>query len=134
MVSLIIGAWPAFRTFGPAFVVTQVWNPVTHEFGALAPIYGTLVTSAIAMLIGIPVAFGIAVFITEICPIWLKRPIGDDDRIAGGDPEHHLRHMGPLCVCPVCPAVYPAGNNRLRSATYPESARCSPVLRSVSAS
>ncbi len=75
MVSLIAGAWPALHTFGLAFVVTQVWNPVTKEFGALGPIYGTLVTSAIAMLIGVPVAFGVAVFITEISPIWLKRPL-----------------------------------------------------------
>jgi phosphate transport system permease protein len=75
IVSLIIGAWPAFRTFGPAFVVREIWNPVTQQFGALAPIYGTLITSAIAMLIGIPVAFGVALFITEICPIWLKRPL-----------------------------------------------------------
>ena len=75
IVALIAGAWPALRTFGFGFVVTQMWNPVTKEFGALAPIYGTLVTSAIAMLIGIPVAFGVAVFITEISPIWLKRPL-----------------------------------------------------------
>jgi phosphate transport system permease protein len=75
IVSLIAGAWPALQTFGPAFVIRQVWNPVSQQFGALAPIYGTLVTSAIAMLIGIPVAFGVAVFITEICPIWLKRPL-----------------------------------------------------------
>ena len=76
MVSLIIGAWPALRTFGFfSFIGTQVWDPVTQQFGALAAIYGTLVTSAIAMLIGIPVAFGVAVFITEISPIWLKRPL-----------------------------------------------------------
>ena len=75
MVSLIAGAWPALHTFGLAFVVTEMWNPVTKEFGALGPIYGTLVTSAIAMLIGVPVAFGFAVFITEISPIWLKRPL-----------------------------------------------------------
>jgi phosphate transport system permease protein len=75
IVSLVTGAWPALRTFGPAFVVSEVWNPVTQQFGALAPIFGTLVTSAIAMLIGIPVAFGVAVFITEISPIWLKRPM-----------------------------------------------------------
>ena len=75
IVALIDGALPAFRTFGFSFVVTEVWNPVTQKFGALAPIYGTLVTSAIAMLIGIPVAFGVAVFITEICPLWLKRPL-----------------------------------------------------------
>ena len=73
--ALIEGALPAFRTFGLSFVVTEVWNPVTEKFGALAPIYGTLVTSAIAMLVGIPVAFGVALFITEICPLWLKRPL-----------------------------------------------------------
>jgi phosphate transport system permease protein len=75
IVALFDGALPAFRTFGLSFVVTEVWNPVTEKFGALGPIYGTLVTSAIAMLVGIPVAFGVAMFITEICPLWLKRPL-----------------------------------------------------------
>jgi phosphate transport system permease protein len=75
IVALVQGAIPALRTFGFSFVFTKVWNPVTEKFGALAPIYGTLVTSAIAMLVGIPVAFGVAVFITEICPLWLKRPL-----------------------------------------------------------
>ncbi|MBV9858920.1 MAG: phosphate ABC transporter permease subunit PstC [Alphaproteobacteria bacterium] len=75
ILALIAGAWPALKAFGPAFLVTNVWNPVTERFGALAPIYGTVVTSAIAMVIGIPVAFGIAVFITELCPPWLKRPL-----------------------------------------------------------
>jgi phosphate transport system permease protein len=75
IVALVEGALPALRTFGFSFFVTEVWNPVTKKFGALAPIYGTLVTSAIAMVVGIPVAFGVAVFITEICPRWLKRPL-----------------------------------------------------------
>jgi phosphate transport system permease protein len=75
IVALISGSLPALRTFGVSFLYTDVWNPVTEKFGALAPIYGTLVTSAIAMLVGIPVAFGVAVFITEICPLWLKRPL-----------------------------------------------------------
>ncbi len=75
IVSLVGGALPALRAFGLSFVATEVWNPVTQKFGALAAIYGTLVTSAIAMLVGIPVAFGIAVFITEICPTWAKRPL-----------------------------------------------------------
>jgi phosphate transport system permease protein len=75
IVSLIAGALPALRTFGFGFLIADVWNPVTEKFGALAPIYGTLVTSAIAMLIGIPVAFGVALFITELCPKWLKRPL-----------------------------------------------------------
>ena len=75
LVALVQGAWPALHAFGFSFLYTGAWNPVTNKFGALAPIYGTLVTSAIAMVVGIPVAFGVAVFITEISPIWLKRPL-----------------------------------------------------------
>jgi phosphate transport system permease protein len=74
--ALAWAAMPAFEKFGPAFLVTNVWNPVTGEFGALAPIYGTLVTSGIALLIGVPVSFGIALFLTEMCPAYLKRPLG----------------------------------------------------------
>ena len=75
ILALISGALPALSEFRFGFLVNQEWNPVTEKFGALAPIYGTLVTSAIAMLIAIPVAFGIALFITELCPVWLKRPL-----------------------------------------------------------
>jgi phosphate transport system permease protein len=76
LVSLFIGAAPALKKFGFGFLASRAWNPVTEEFGALVSIYGTLITSAIAMVIGIPVSFGIALFITELSPIWLKRPIG----------------------------------------------------------
>jgi phosphate transport system permease protein len=76
IVTLAVSAWPALQRFGPGFFASSVWNPVTHEFGALAPIYGTLVTSAIALLIGVPVSFGIALFLTEMCPVALKRPLG----------------------------------------------------------
>ena len=76
LASLAYGAWPALETFGWRFLVTEVWNPVTQKFGALAPIYGTVITSIIAMLIAIPIAFGIAVFLTETCPRWLRTPIG----------------------------------------------------------
>ena len=76
MLALVIGAMPALLKFGWVFLSTSSWNPVTEVFGAFPAIYGTLVTSAVAMLIGIPVAFGIAIFITELCPPWLKRPIG----------------------------------------------------------
>jgi phosphate transport system permease protein len=76
IISLIIGAWPALKKFGFGFLSSTAWNPVTEEFGALVSIYGTLLTSAIAMAIGVPVSFGIALFITELCPVWLKRPIG----------------------------------------------------------
>jgi phosphate transport system permease protein len=76
MVALASGAVPALRQFGWGFIVSDSWNPVKERFGAGPAIYGTLASSAIAMLIGIPVAFGIAVFITELCPVWLKRPLG----------------------------------------------------------
>jgi len=76
LIALSIAAVPAIQKFGFGFFVTDVWNPVTKNFGALAPIYGTLVTSAIALLIGVPVSFGIALFLTEMCPAALKRPLG----------------------------------------------------------
>ncbi len=75
MISLIIGAWPAFHEFGISFVWTEVWNPVKDHYGALSPLYGTLITSVIAMVIGVPVSLGIAIFLTELCPNYLKRPI-----------------------------------------------------------
>ena len=76
IVALAYAAIPAIHAFGLSFFVTNVWNPVTRQFGALAPIYGTLVTSAIALLIGVPVSFGVALFLTEMCPVSLKRPLG----------------------------------------------------------
>ncbi len=76
VVVLALGASLAVQTFGAGFLTSTDWNPVTERFGAAAPIYGTLVTSTIAMLIGIPVSFGVALFITELAPVWLKRPIG----------------------------------------------------------
>jgi phosphate transport system permease protein len=76
LVALTVGAWPALKRFGPGFLITNEWNPVTEQFGALVPVVGTLVTSAIAMLIAIPVSFGIALFITQMAPAWLKRPVG----------------------------------------------------------
>ncbi len=76
MVSLLIGGWPAMRAFGFGFLVDQTWNPVKQVFGGAPAIYGTLVTSFLAMLIGVPLALGVAVFLTELCPPFLRRPIG----------------------------------------------------------
>ncbi|MBI3710733.1 MAG: phosphate ABC transporter permease subunit PstC [Proteobacteria bacterium] len=87
IVALIDGALPALRHFGWTFVTSESWNPVTENFGARAPIYGTLVTSLIAMLIGIPISFGIAIFITELCPPWLKRPVGVAIELLAGIPS-----------------------------------------------
>ncbi|MGN8199162.1 phosphate ABC transporter permease subunit PstC [Salinisphaera sp. RV14] len=74
-VSLVIGAWPALSKFGFGFLLSSEWNPVTDTFGALVAIFGTLVSSALAMVIAVPVSFGIALFITELSPAWLRRPI-----------------------------------------------------------
>jgi phosphate transport system permease protein len=87
MFSLIDGSLLALRTFGLDFLLEQRWNPVTEKFGALAPIYGTLVTSFIAMLIAVPVGLLIAVFLTELCPMWLRRPIGIAIELLAGIPS-----------------------------------------------
>jgi phosphate transport system permease protein len=76
LVSLAVGSQVTLAKYGPSFVWSSEWNPVTEEFGALVPIFGTLVSSAVAMLIGVPVSFGIALFLTELSPAWLKRPLG----------------------------------------------------------
>src|SRR5271166_82595 len=85
--SLIKGSMPAFQAFGLGFFTTQIWNPVTKKFGALAPIYGTVVTSFIAMLIAVPLGLGIAVFLTELCPPVLRRPIGIAIELLAGIPS-----------------------------------------------
>jgi phosphate transport system permease protein len=87
ILSLIVGSWPALSTFGFNFLVSQRWNPVTENFGALAPIYGTLVTSFIAMLIAVPLGLLIATFLTELCPMWLRRPIGIAIELLAGIPS-----------------------------------------------
>jgi phosphate transport system permease protein len=75
-IALLAGSMPALKKFGFGFLFSTEWNPVTENFGALVAIFGTLVTSAIALLIAVPVSFGIALFITQMAPKWLKRPIG----------------------------------------------------------
>ncbi|MEJ2175491.1 MAG: phosphate ABC transporter permease subunit PstC [bacterium] len=76
LVTLFIGSELTLKKYGFGFLWSAEWDPVQEEFGALVPIYGTLVTSAIAMLIGVPVSFGIALFLTELSPPWLRRPLG----------------------------------------------------------
>src|SRR3990170_132403 len=76
LLSLVFHSQLTLSKFGFGFLLDPEWNPVTQEFGALVPIYGTLVSSAIAMIIGVPVSFGIALFLTELSPVWLKRPLG----------------------------------------------------------
>jgi phosphate transport system permease protein len=100
IIALIHGAWPAISTFGPGFLVTEVWNPVSGHFGALAPIYGTLVTSLIAMLIAAPLSIGIAVFLTELCPLRLRRPLGTAIELLAGIPSIVFGFWGLFTLAP----------------------------------
>jgi phosphate transport system permease protein len=86
-ISLFIGSLPALRKFGLGFIVNAEWNPVTENFGGLVPIFGTIATSTIALLIAVPVSFGIALFLTEMCPPWLKRPLGTAIELLAGIPS-----------------------------------------------
>ncbi|WP_028452310.1 phosphate ABC transporter permease subunit PstC [Chitinilyticum aquatile] len=85
--SLVYGAWPAITTYGLPFITTVEWNPVTSAYGGWDSIYGTLLTSFIALLIAVPVSFGIAVFLTELSPIWLRRPLGIAIELLAGVPS-----------------------------------------------
>lgn len=76
IVSLILGAAPALKAFGLGFLTSAEWDPVQEKFGGLVMIYGTLASSLIALVIAVPVSFGIAIFLTELSPNWLKRPLG----------------------------------------------------------
>jgi phosphate transport system permease protein len=87
ILALLLGAMPALQKFGFAFLTTQRWNPVTEVFGGLAPIYGTVVTSLIAMLIAVPIGLMIALFLTELCPMPLRRPIGITIELLAGIPS-----------------------------------------------
>jgi phosphate transport system permease protein len=87
IISLIRGSIPALTTFGFGFLVSERWNPVTENFGALPAIYGTLITSFVAMLIAVPIGLMIAFFLTELCPQWLRRPIGIAIELLAGIPS-----------------------------------------------
>jgi phosphate transport system permease protein len=87
ILALLLGAMPALQKFGFAFLTAQRWNPVTEVFGGLAPIYGTVVTSLIAMLIAVPIGLMIALFLTELCPMPLRRPIGITIELLAGIPS-----------------------------------------------
>jgi len=87
IVSLAIGAAPAFRAFGAAFISTVEWDPINDKYGALIAIWGTLATSLIALLVAFPISFGIALFLTEICPVWLRRPMGTAVELLAGVPS-----------------------------------------------
>ncbi|MEC5215561.1 phosphate transport system permease protein [Actimicrobium sp. GrIS 1.19] len=101
IISLMMGAWPAFKEFGPAFITTVEWDPVNDKYGALIAIVGTLTTSFIALLIAFPLSFGIALFLTEICPTWLRRPLGAAVELLAGVPSIIYGMWGLFVFAPI---------------------------------
>lgn len=101
IVALIYDAWPTITKFGFDFVISSEWNPPMDRYGALVPIYGTLVTSAIALIIAVPVSFGIAVFLTELSPAWLRRPLGTAVELLAAIPSIVYGMWGLLVFAPV---------------------------------
>jgi len=87
VILLALGGWPALSKFGLNFFTTSEWNPVTDVYGAEGPIIGTLVSSVLALILALPVAFGIAVFLVEYCPIFIRRPIGVAVELLAGVPS-----------------------------------------------
>ena len=104
MASLLVGAWPAIRAFGPGFMTSAVWDPVQQQFGGLVMIYGTLMSSLVALLIAVPVSFGIALFLTELSPAWLKRPLGTAIELLAAIPSIVYGMWGLLVFAPILSA------------------------------
>lgn len=101
MLSLIIGAWPSIKEYGFGFYTSGAWSTVNDQYGALAPIYGTLVTSLIAILIAVPVSFGIAIFLTELCPPALRKPLGMAIELLAGIPSIIYGMWGLFVLAPL---------------------------------
>lgn len=101
LLSLVVGAWPAISKYGLGFLTNSVWDPVQNEYGGLVMIYGTLATSFIALLIAVPVSFGIALFLTELSPAWLKRPLGTAIELLAAVPSIVYGMWGLLVFGPI---------------------------------
>ena len=99
--SLVVGAWPALDKFGLGFLTSTTWDPVKEDFGGLVMIYGTLATSIIALVIAVPVSFGIALFLTELSPAWLKRPLGTAIELLAAVPSIVYGMWGLLVFGPI---------------------------------
>lgn len=99
--SMLWGGREALHKFGLGFFVSRTWDPVGQQFGALVPIYGTLVTALIALLIAVPVSFGIAMFLTEIAPKWLRGPVGAAIELLAGIPSIIYGMWGLFVLVPV---------------------------------
>ena len=101
IVSLFINAWPTFAKFGAKFLWYVEWDIINEEFGAAIAIVGTVLSAGIAMVIGVPLAFGIAFFLTETCPVWLRRPLGTAIELLAAVPSIIYGMFGLFVFAPV---------------------------------
>ncbi|HEY8288530.1 MAG TPA: phosphate ABC transporter permease subunit PstC [Acetobacteraceae bacterium] len=101
IVTLFIGGLPAFRRFGAGFLISDDWDPVKQVFGALVPIYGTLLTSVLALIFAVPVAFGIAFFLTELAPQWMRRPVSTAIELLAAIPSIIYGMWGFFVIVPI---------------------------------
>ncbi|HKM62702.1 MAG TPA: phosphate ABC transporter permease subunit PstC [Acidisphaera sp.] len=101
IIILFVGGWPAFREFGVAFLTNATWDPVKHVFGGAVPIYGTIITSIIALLLAVPLAFGIAFYLTELAPEWFRRPVGTAIELLAAVPSIIYGMWGFFVIVPI---------------------------------
>ena len=101
VIELFLGALPAFQQFGLSFVWTELWDPVAEQYGALVPVYGTILTAIMALVLAVPIAFGIAFFLTELAPEWLRRPVGTAVELLAAVPSIIYGMWGFFVIVPI---------------------------------
>ncbi len=112
--TMLYGGREAFDTFGLSFITSEVWDPAALVFGALAPIYGTIITSLLALLFAVPISFGIAVFLTEVSPTWLRSPLAMAIELLAGIPSIIYGMWGLFILVPLLGEhIYPWINDNL---------------------
>ena len=126
IVSLIVASMPSIKEFGFRFLWTAEWDPPSKQFGALVPIYGTIATSIIALIIAVPVSFGIALFLTELAPAWLRRPLGIAIELLAAIPSIVYGMWGLLVFAPIFAQYFREATRRGARRHVRSSARCFP--------
>ena len=101
IIELFLGGLPAFRAFGPGFLRSAIWNPVTEKFGAAVPVYGTIITSVLALIMAVPLSFGIAFYLTELAPGWVRRPVGTAIELLAAVPSIIFGMWGFFVIVPI---------------------------------
>lgn len=105
--TLVIGSWQTLTQTGPKFFVSDVWDPVRNLYGGMAPLWGTLITATIALVVGVPLSFGIAIFLTEMCPPALKRPLGTAVELLAAIPSIIYGMWGLFVLTPLIASIQP---------------------------